>query len=67
MAEDYVIFKALATRDRDIEDAASVLRRAAALRVGLAGHPRGTGHIAHYRTSTARFSLLSAEPVKGAR
>lgn len=27
-AEDYVIFKALATRDRDIEDAVSVLRRA---------------------------------------
>jgi predicted nucleotidyltransferase len=26
-AEDYVIFKALATRDRDVEDAASVLRR----------------------------------------
>lgn len=26
-AEDYVLFKALATRDRDLEDAASVLRR----------------------------------------
>jgi len=26
-AEDYVIFKALATRDRDLDDAASVLRR----------------------------------------
>ena len=25
--EDFVIFKALSTRDRDVEDAASVLRR----------------------------------------
>jgi hypothetical protein len=29
--EDYVVFKALATRDRDVEDAASVVRRVAAL------------------------------------
>jgi hypothetical protein len=30
-ADDFVIFKALATRDRDVDDAASVLRRSPAL------------------------------------
>ena len=30
-ADDFVLFKALATRDRDIDDAASVLRRSGAL------------------------------------
>lgn len=29
--EDFVVFKALATRDRDVEDAASVLRRSSAI------------------------------------